>query len=100
MTADWCISDGGFSMSGTRMKEVSRTSEGIRWCFSCRKRVEFNQIIKIPDGMSYYGPSIEIACSSCGSIDSDLFPGRIREWEEDYAPPRSSVFGRRQAERS
>jgi hypothetical protein len=84
MTADWCVSNGDFSMSGTRMKEASRVSEGIRWCFSCRKRVEFDRIIKVPAGISYYGPSVEITCSVCGTIDGDLFPGRVREWEETY----------------
>jgi hypothetical protein len=82
MTADWCIIREDFSMSGTRMKEDSRISEGIKWCFSCRQRVEFERIVMVPDGISYYGPSIEITCSACGSIDSDLFPGRVREWEE------------------
>jgi hypothetical protein len=84
MSADWCVSNDGFSISGTHMKEDSRISEGIRWCFSCRKRVEFERIVKVPAGISYYGPSVEITCSACGTIDGDLFPGRIREWEEEY----------------
>jgi hypothetical protein len=85
MTADWCTPVGvnGF-ICGTNMKEASRASEGIKWCFSCRTRREFHRIIMVPDGMSYYGPSIEITCSACGTIDGDLFPGRVREWEEAY----------------
>jgi hypothetical protein len=66
------------------MKEASRTHEGIKWCFSCRKRQEFVRIVMVPDGMSYYGPSIEITCLECKEIDSDLFPGRTREWEEEW----------------
>jgi hypothetical protein len=84
MTADWCVGAGDLVICGTAMKEFSCTSEGIKWCFACRKRVEFHRIVMVPDGISYYGPSIDIRCSACGQIDGDLFPGRAREWEEAY----------------
>lgn len=79
--ADWCESTDGFSMCGTRMKEHSRKSEGIKWCFHCRTRHEFFFVVTVPDGMSYYGPSasIEGIKRDC----TDLFPGWSREWEED-----------------
>lgn len=81
-SADWCISDGQFSMCGTRMKEHSRTSEGVKWCFCCRKRVEFVRVVTVPDGPSYYGPNVTIKCTNCGADDGDLFPGWSREWDE------------------
>jgi len=80
VTADWCVSDGQFSICGTAMKEHSRTSEGIKWCFHCRRRHEFFWVVMVPDGLSYYGPSagMEGVTSEC----SDLFPGRYYEIEE------------------
>jgi hypothetical protein len=75
--ADWCVSDGGFAMTGTQMVEHSRRSEGDRWCFHCRKRHEFFWVVMVPDGLSYYGPSagMEGPTSDC----TDLFPGWYRE---------------------
>lgn len=79
--ADWCESDGSFAICGTRMREHSRRSEGIKWCFHCRKRHEFWFVVTVPDGLSYYGPnySIDGPTREC----TDLFPGWSREWEED-----------------
>lgn len=79
-TADWCVSDGDFAMCGTRMVEHSRRSEGIKWCFHCRKRHEFFWVVMVPDGLSYYGPSagMEGVKPDC----TDLFPGWYREIEE------------------
>jgi hypothetical protein len=52
-----------------------------RWCFYCRKRVNFIREIHAPDDkMSYYGPHAVIRCDH-GHHDGDLFPGRFREWE-------------------
>jgi hypothetical protein len=82
MTADYCAPFEGGVVCGTKMKEGSRRSEGVRWCFCCRKRVEFHYIVMVPDGESWYGPYPEIKCSGCNQIDGDLFPGRTREWEE------------------
>lgn len=84
MSADWCAPFGDAIVCGTNMKEYSRDSEGVKWCFCCRKRVEFVRVIMIPDGPSYYGPSVDIRCSNCEQIDGDLFPGRTREWREEY----------------
>lgn len=79
--ADWCHADGQVSICGTRMKEHSRTSMGQRWCFHHRRRHEFARVVMVPDGLSYYGPHIEIQ----GETDdcTDLFPGWTREWEDD-----------------
>lgn len=79
--ADWCESDGNFAICGTRMKERSRESMGIRWCFHCRTRHEFFSVVMVPDGMSYYGPHWEI--HGVGDYCTDLFPGWTRNWEED-----------------
>lgn len=79
-TADWCVSDGQFSICGTSMKEHSRSAEGVKWCFHCRKRHEFWWVVMAPDGFSYYGPTahMEGVKPDC----SDLFPGWYREVDE------------------
>lgn len=82
MSADYCTPIAGGVVCGTRMVESSRTTEGVRWCFTCRRRVEFVRIVMVPDGLSYYGPTVDIRCGECSSIDGDLFPGRCREWDE------------------
>ena len=81
--ADWCEGDGTVAICGTRMKEHSRRSEGVRWCFRCRRRVEFERVVMVPDGLSYYGPSAFVECTNCKSADGDLFPGWSREWEDE-----------------
>lgn len=80
VTADWCATDGNLTICGTRMVEHSRDSQGVRWCFTCRKRHEFWWVVSVPDGLSYYGPTedMEGVTPEC----SDLFPGRSREWSE------------------
>lgn len=80
-TADWTVSDGTVTVCGTHMKEHHRRSEGIRWCFHCRVRHEFWYVVSVPDGFSYYGPSVGIKGIKPGC--SDLFPGWTRTWEED-----------------
>ena len=79
--ADWCASDDGFAICGTRMKEHSRRPLGERWCFRHRRRHNFDWVVMAPDGLSYYGPHVEIQgeASDC----TDLFPGWTREWEDD-----------------
>ena len=81
ITADWCATDGGISICGTRIKEYSRTPKGVKWCFHCRTRHEFSWVVMVPDGMSYYGPSahMEGVRRDC----TDLFPGWYREADED-----------------
>lgn len=79
--ADWCEADDGFAICGTRTKEGSRRSLGDRWCFHCRARHEFWHVVMVPDGLSYYGPHIEIQGIKDGC--TDLFPGWTREWSED-----------------
>lgn len=64
------------------MREVRRESEGVRWCFGCRKRREFFFVVTEPvRRLSYYGPNPSIRCGTCDLVDGDLFPGRSREWE-------------------
>lgn len=76
-SADWCVDGGNIAISGTRMKEVSRDSEGERWCFHCRKRHEFWWVVTVPDGWSYYGPEARMEGVKRGC--TDLFPGWFRE---------------------
>lgn len=76
-SVDWCKDFGGVVVCGTDMEEVSRTAEGIKWCFHCRKRHEFWWVVSAPSGISYYGPSarMEGISREC----TDLFPGWTRE---------------------
>lgn len=80
-TADWCVMEGDVAICGTRMKEYSRRSVGIRWCFHCRTRHEFFWVVMAPDGLSYYGPSAHMA--GAGRDCTDLFPGWHREPVDD-----------------
>ena len=64
---------------GSSLTVVGRVACGVAWCFQCRARVEFETVIRAPDGPSYYGPSPSVECPR-GHVDGDLFPGRIREW--------------------
>lgn len=64
------------------MAEARRDSFGERWCFRCRKRVEFVAILMVPTELSYYGPHWKIKCTNCGALDGDIFPGFEREWED------------------
>lgn len=80
-TADWCETIGEVAICGTQMREYSRTSRGIRWCFHCRKRHEFWVVVKVPDGLSYYGPTADI--EGVGRECSDLFPGHYYTWEDE-----------------
>ena len=59
---------------------VSERTDGERWCFYCRKRVEFTLTVHAPDDpMSYYGPHAVVSCAR-GHADGDCFPGTWREW--------------------
>lgn len=82
VNADYCTPIPGGVICGTRMREHSRRSEGIKWCFRCRTRCEMWRVVAVSDGESYYGPTVHIECGGCRAVDSDLFPGRIREWDE------------------
>lgn len=77
-TADWCAVECDIAICGTDMVEYNRHPMGIKWCFTCRTRNEFNWIVMVPSGPSYYGPTAHSECSGCKSQDSDLFPGWYR----------------------
>lgn len=62
--------------------EMTRESEGERWCFKCRKRQEFFFIVTRDEQPSYYGPNPSIQCGHCKTDDGDCFPGTSREWDE------------------
>ena len=81
VTADWCEVQGDLTICGTHMKELSRRSQGTKWCFHCRKRHEFFWVVSVPVGISYYGPSADL--EGIGNECTDLFPGWSREWVED-----------------
>lgn len=80
-SADWCEDIGGVVICGTRTVEHSRQSQGERWCFHCRKRHEFWWVVRVPDGLSYYGPTAYM--EGIGRDCTDLFPGWTREGVEE-----------------
>ena len=70
----------------TPMQEIRRRPFGERWCFTCRKRRDFEIVVSAPivtsidDTGAYYGPTTEIVCTHCRTTDGDCFPGTEREW--------------------
>lgn len=68
------------AICGSAMREVSRQSEGVRWCFNHRARAEFVRIVTATVEPSYYEPNVRIECSVCGQIDGDVGFGGCREW--------------------
>lgn len=64
-----------------RMKEIKRDSQGVKWCFHCRKRCEFFFIVTVEVEPSYYGPNCYVQCGECKTSDGDCFPGRERTWD-------------------
>lgn len=85
---------------GPKLTEFKRWDEGVHWCFTCRKRVQFWQIVRkardedIEASLGFWTHTCEpylkcdqdlerfsIECEH-GHLDGDLFPGRSREWDE------------------
>lgn len=71
---------------GPQMREASRDSMGVRWCFACRKRHNFTWVVMTPvidwddEGSitaAMWGPTAHSECSNCKQRGSELFPG----WE-------------------
>lgn len=63
-------------------EEIHNEDLGEKWCFVCRSRNRFIYSVTAEIEPSYYAPNPHIKCSRCGAENGDLFPGRIREWEE------------------
>ena len=55
---------------------------GERWCFVCRKRVDFTDRLTGDAEPSYYEPVWTRECPR-GHSDGDLFPGYERTWGDD-----------------
>lgn len=53
----------------------------VRWCFGCRKRVNYKLVLFVPEPYSYYDPSTSWECPTCKE-DHTLFPGMFYESEE------------------
>lgn len=63
-------------------KEYSRESVGIKWCFGCRKRLEYFWVVEgDPSPGDWYGPSARFECSGCKG-DRTLGFGRAWEWDD------------------
>lgn len=54
---------------------------GERWCFKCRARVDFVDVLLGEVAPSWYAPQWGVKCVN-GHEDGDLFPGRYREYRE------------------
>ena len=76
-----CIQVGPVTVCGVGPKRaLFRESRGIKWCFRCRKRVEFWFTVTDDVGPSYYYPYPSIDCEY-GHNNGDLFPGWERMWD-------------------
>jgi hypothetical protein len=71
---------------GPTMEEASRTPMGVKWCFKCRSRNEFQWIVIAPVidwnneasiAAAYWGPVAHSECGRCKKHGGELFPG----WE-------------------
>ena len=63
-------------LCGPEMREHSRSTLGIRWCFTHRKREEFWWVVHVEVEPSYWGPTAGIEGPTCDCCD--LFPGWSR----------------------
>ncbi len=71
------------AICGEQLEEIIRRPDGKeRFCFRCRTHRPFELVVMAPVKMPYYGPTPSIRCTHCDTIDSDLFPGRERAWED------------------
>lgn len=79
---------------GPEMKERSRTSMGVKWCFRCRGRHEFHWIVMgadmIYDENGEVSPLMYMAepyahseCGNCKQRGGELFPGWGYAWEDE-----------------
>ena len=68
-------------ISREALEEIARRPHGaMRHCFRCRAKRQFEYVVLAPVELSSYGPTPSIECATCHVTDSDLFPGREREW--------------------
>lgn len=76
---------------GPELEESSRESMGIKWCFACRTRAEFEWVVKSPVidwndeasiAAAMWGPVIFAECGNCHRRDTQLFPGWEYKWKE------------------
>lgn len=59
---------------------IKTTPREIKWCFVCRKCVEFTDYLIAEIEPLYYDPWWRRTCPR-GHDDGDLFPGRYREYD-------------------
>ncbi len=77
-----CVQVGGLTICRPNpFEEVARESAGIRWCFKCRSRTPYDDVLWRETGMSYYDPHWQRTCQVCGE-DASCFPGTSLEWRE------------------
>jgi len=71
---------------GPTMEEASRTSMGVKWCFKCRTRNEFQWVVMSPVidwndeasiAAAMWGPTAYSECGNCKRHAGELFPGWI-----------------------
>lgn len=77
---------------GPVMEEASRNSMGVKWCFKCRKRAEFNWIVMAPVidwndeasiSAAMWGPTAHSECGNCRQHAGELFPGWSYRWDDE-----------------
>lgn len=67
------------------MEESSRRSMGVKWCFKCRGRHEFDWVVLTPTTLDgwYWGPTAHSECHGCHQQAGELFPGWSYRWEDE-----------------
>lgn len=79
---------------GSKMREASRNSMGVKWCFKCRGRYEFEWIVMTPVidwddeasiSAAMWGTTAHSECGNCKRSGGELFPGWVYKMEDDDA---------------
>lgn len=71
------------AICGPAIVAQERAPERTSWCFRCRHVTDHERTVSHPGPGSYWGPSVDVRCTECGTIDGDIFPGMSREWTWD-----------------
>jgi len=74
--------ENGFTVCFTDPMEKEVLHTETKWCFGCRKHLDYFWTVWTPKEFSYYGPHSAWVCSRCGN-DRTLFGDREYE-QADY----------------
>lgn len=75
------IGDACVTICGSRMVELRRIPNRVRWCFRCRKHLMHDLVLLGDPEPSYYEPTPAFRCHGCNE-DHTLGFGMERVWDE------------------